>query len=86
MTKIEIHAPTAVSKEEKSDRFYKELSGRITEVKDKKNVIPMGGWNSRVGLKEEGEGATMGNFGYETHNERGWKLSRYCEEYNKDNS
>ena len=57
LTKIQIYAPAAASKEEQSDNLYKELSGQIIELKDKKNLIRMEDWNSQVGLKEKGEGA-----------------------------
>ena len=51
-------------------------------MKDKKNLSLMGDWNSHVGTKEKEERATMGNFGYGIQNERGWKLIRFCEEFN----
>lgn len=83
VTCIQVYAPTSSAEEKEIDEFYNNVSTVYNELRKKDNIILlMGDWNSQVGKREKGEKSTIGEYGYGKRNERGWRLVRYCQEYN----
>lgn len=84
ITCTQIYASTSTAEEEEVEKFY-EVVEEVTQEKTKSRgsiLHLMGDWISQIGQRQKIEYETLGRFGYGTRNRRGWRLLRFCQEFN----
>ena len=74
---IQVYAPTKSYSDEEVDEFYEEVSKMKQKNRHHLNII-MGDFNARIGEKRKGE-VSVGNYGYDTRNDRGNRLVEFAE-------
>lgn len=79
---IQVHAPTSESSQENIENFYKTLEDTIEETSDNKyQIIIMGDFNAKIGMKQQGEESIIGNSHYGNRNPRGELLVNFASQY-----
>ena len=73
-----MYAPTADSTEGNIDKFYRDLTLTVKEVKKNDVLIIGGDWNAKIGTDNTGWETIMGKFGYGDRNERGERLMEFA--------
>lgn len=83
ITIIQVYAPTSIAEKNIVEKFYSQLGEVMNNQKvNKKNrILIMGDFNSQIGQRKEEEEDIMGPYNYGERNESGWRLIRFCQEY-----
>ncbi|XP_063391796.1 uncharacterized protein LOC134677293 [Cydia fagiglandana] len=79
-TIIQVYAPTDSAEETKKDILYEQLSLTIGQAD--KNMIVMGDFNGKIGTQQQGEEATIGNYGIGKRNGNGERVVSMAKENN----
>ncbi|XP_065201196.1 craniofacial development protein 2-like [Planococcus citri] len=80
---IQVYAPTSAATESDSELFYEKLSELLMQQGEfLKDIFVMGDFNSQVGKGKNKDECVIGRYGYGKRNKRGWRLLRFCEEFN----
>jgi Reverse transcriptase (RNA-dependent DNA polymerase) len=74
---IQVYMPTTKHEEEDVDNMYELLEAILDRTKGTDYVMIMGDWNAVVG--EGKEGKSIGKYGLGKRNNRGEKLTEFCE-------
>ena len=83
---ISVYAPTFQCSDAEKDRFYDDLNALVSAVEAKDELIVMGDFNARVGIKDTGEDTAcglklrdvVGTHGLPEVNDNGARLLEYC--------
>ena len=75
---IQVYMPTSAHEDTEVEEIYNQLNDLIEEENGNENLIVMGNWNSVIG--EGKDGKEVGAFGLGTRNERGERLTEFCQQ------
>jgi len=74
---IQVYMPTSEHNDEEIEKMYEQIEEVVDRQKGSDYVIVMGDWNAVVG--EGRDGNEIGQFGLGTRNERGDRLTEFCQ-------
>ena len=74
---VQVYAPASSHEDEEVEELYKEIA-RIMEKNKSHYKIIIGDFNAKVGQQQQGNGGTVGLFGFGERNERGTRLVQFA--------
>lgn len=77
ITIIQVYFPTTTAPDNVVEELYDKLEDTIETYKSSLNFV-IGDFNSKIGFKDIGEEAVMGNFGHGVRNDRGDRLLQFA--------